>query len=279
MEAEGEHFSASDGTRLQYRAWEPPDPRAALIVAHGLGEHSGRYAGLARRLSLLGVSTYAIDHRGHGASGGQRGHADRFDRYVEDFHAFRLRVAPRVPPAAPTFLLGHSMGGLIGIRYLQEHPDGGFRGVILSAPQLRIALSVPRWLQRLARGFSRLAPRLPFSNGIDAEDLSHDPAAVASYRADPLVHDRITARLFVEMLQAMEQARGGCHLVRTPTLFLVPEADPVVDSAATLEFAACMDPQAATVHRYPGLYHEPLNELEGERVTAAMLDWLEARMG
>lgn len=270
---EGELRSA-DGLRLHFRSWTVPLPRAALVAVHGLGEHSGRLASLASELARRGIDVFAPDLRGHGRSEGRRGHAARFGLLVEDVHALRLEVARR-HPALPLLLFGHSLGGLVAIRYLEAYPEPPLRGAVLSAPELGLGSGIPIWRRVLARAIEPLLPALPAHNGIDPEWLSHDPEEVAAYRADPLVHRRITPRLFTEMEGAMRLAREERERIRVPALVLVPEADRVVDPAATLEFCRGTPLE---VRRYPGLFHEPLHEVRRAEVLNEVAGWLEARI-
>ncbi len=264
---------AADGARIHVTAWHAPEPRAALLLSHGLGEHAGRYAAFAASLVARGVSVFAPDHRGHGRSAGQRGHVDRFSCYAEDFEAFRRGAG--VPEGLPLFVFGHSLGGLVVIRWMQAHRGVAVRGVILSAPLLGVALRAPRWKLALSGVLSRWLPRVPFSSGVDADKLSTDPAYVRSYRDDPLVHGRITPRLYTELLAATEAAFAECETLRDPPiLVLIPGDDRVVSSEAVARFAARL-PGDVTVRHYPGFRHEPLNELRREEPIADVLGWME----
>lgn len=266
-------LAAADGTPLHVHRWPAPDARAAILLSHGLGEHGGRYARFAAALGVRGVSVYAVDHRGHGRSGGVQGHVARFGQYLDDFEAFRRHVDPEIGPGVPRFVLGHSMGGLIALRYLQTHPQAPFRGAILSAPLLAALVQAPRWKTALAGTLSRLAPALRLSNEIDPAGLSHDPAYVATYRDDPLVHPWITPRLYTEMLAAMAAARDGGAALRLPLLFVLPGEDPIVDAAVSAAFAAGLSGDV-TVHTYAGMRHEAHNELDRARVEADVADFV-----
>ncbi|HEX7241947.1 MAG TPA: alpha/beta hydrolase [Longimicrobiaceae bacterium] len=276
--AEGSFGSCAgaDGVRLHTCAWEVAEPRAALLLAHGIGEHSGRYAPLARDLAAHGVAVYALDHRGNGRSPGRRGHVRRFGEYVDDLEAFRRHVAAALPAGLPVFLLGHSLGGLIALRYLQAHPEAPLAGAVLSSPALGIAVEAPAWKTRLAGLLSRVLPALPFANEIDPAHLTHDRAVVDGYRDDPLVHPRITPRLYTEMLAAISAALAEGGRLRLPLLFLIPDADRVVAPAAARAFAEGLRGDV-TVRVYEGFYHESLNELERERVVGDIAAWIAAR--
>lgn len=270
-------FPGADGLLLHARAWAAPEPRAALLVAHGLGEHAGRYATLAADLAVRGVSVYAPDHRGHGRSPGARGHVGRFAELVDDFEAFRRHVAAALPPGFPVFLLGHSLGGLVALRHLEEHPDAGYAGAVLSAPLLGVALRPPAWKTSLAGLLSRLAPALRLGSGIDAADLSTDEAVVAAYRADPLVHPWITSRLYTEIQAAMRLAVERRDRIRAPLLFVVPGDDRIVLAGATEAFARGLA-RGAEVRRFPGFRHESLNERERAAVVAEIAEWMAERI-
>jgi lysophospholipase len=263
--------------RLQYRTWEVADARAAVIVVHGLSEHSGRYEGFGEALAMHGCSTFAFDMRGHGNSEGRRGHVPHFGCLLQDLDRFRREVQGLIDVRTPLFLLGHSMGGLIALRY-QEQYDAPFHGAIVVSPWLATAMPVPRWKVMLANALTRLLPALPFSAGIDAKQLSRDPAVVAAYAADPLVHDRITPRLFVEASSAMGLAFQGADRISAPLLFLIAGSDGIVDTDRTIAFARSLSAADVTIHVFAGHYHELLNEPDREDVIDELADWMMGRL-
>jgi alpha-beta hydrolase superfamily lysophospholipase len=274
------YFSGSAGIRLHYRCWDVPSPRAVVMVAHGLGEHSGRYEELAQDLARAGLSTYALDHRGHGRSDGRRGHVRRFTRYIHDFEKFRRRVMGCVGPDIPLVMLGHSLGGVILIRYLQEYPAVPARGAIVSAPALGVAIDVPRWKAQLARVLYYVVPALPMSTSLEPSHLTHDRQIVEAYERDPLVHDRVTPRLYGEMRREIEIAFDKAPRIRIPVLILVPSEDRITRPDQMQRFAAAVDrPQAVQVVTFPGLYHEVLNEISRSSIVADLLGWIERRIG
>ena len=269
---------ADDGVRLYHQSWSADEPRAVLLVSHGHGEHGGRYAELARHLAERGITVHALDHRGHGRSGGPRGHVARFGDYVRDLETWRRAVTAKLPPETLVFLLGHSLGGLIAIRHLQTHPEAGFRGAVLSAPLLGIAVRAPRWKTALAGVFSRVLPRLPMSNELDPSMLSTAPGYVDAYRADTLLHPTITPRLYTEMVRARDDAFRQPDSIRLPLLVLAPTGDRVVAPEAVARFASAC-PGEVQVNRYEGFQHEALNDAERHRVIADVAEWLERKMG
>jgi lysophospholipase len=250
-----------------------------IVVAHGLGEHSGRYEELAQDFGRAGMSTYALDHRGHGRSDGRRGHARRFVRYVHDFEKFRRRVVGAVGSEVPLFFLGHSLGGLILIRYLQEYPAVPARGAILSSPLLGLAMDVPRWKEQLGRLLYYTVPALPMSTGLDPQYLSHDTEVVEAYKRDSLVHDRITPRTYGELQREIDLAFTKCRRLRLPTLVLIPADDRIVRADLMQRFAAEASRSVAVKEEtLAGLYHEVLNETTRSSVVADVLGWIERRL-
>jgi alpha-beta hydrolase superfamily lysophospholipase len=266
------------GLPLACRGWQAARPRAAIILVHGLGEHSGRYAEFGESMAAAGISTYAMDLRGHGASGGRRGHVPALAVHLEEVDAFRRQVERVVPAGLPLFLLGQSMGGLIAIRYLEEYGAVPLRGAIICSPWLATAMPVPRWKIALAAILTRLLPALQFRTGLVPEHLSRDPEVVRAYRADPLVHSRITARTFTEVSAAMGLAVECGHRIARPLLFVLGGADRIVDAAAAAAFARALPAGDVTVDIRDGHFHEPLNELHREQVHRSIRDWLVARL-
>lgn len=273
------YFQGSGGIRLHYRCWDVAPARGVVVICHGLGEHSGRYEELAHDFARGGLSTYALDHRGHGRSDGRRGHVRRFTQYIHDLEKFRRRVVGSVGRETPLVFLGHSLGGLILIRYLQEYPGVAARGMVLSAPLLGFAVEIPRWKEQIARVALYLSPALPMSTGLAAEHLSHDPQVVAAYERDALVHDRITPRLYREMQRAISVAQAKAGQLQLPILLLVPSEDKLARPDLMQRFASAVgEPERVRVKTYPGLYHEVLNETTRSGTVADVLGWIERRI-
>lgn len=263
--------------RLRYRACEAAQPRAGIVVVHGLGEHGGRYDGFADVMAACGISTFCCDLRGHGASEGRRGHVRNFEHYLQDIDRFRREVEGLVDLRLPLFLLGHSMGGLITLRYLEEY-DSPFRGAVLSSPWLGTAMPVPRWKVTAANALSKVLPALPFSNGLEPERLSRDPDVVRAYEEDPLVHDVITPRLYAEASAAMGLALHRSDRMGVPLFFALAGSDRVVDTQRSLAFARSIPGTDVTIKVYPGHYHELLNEPDRTAIIRDVREWIAARL-
>ena len=260
---------------------ERADPsRGTIVIVHGLGEHSGRYAHVVRSLHEAGWTVVTYDQRGHGLADGVRGAIPNGDALYEDL-AFVLDTAVRETAPARLILLGHSMGGAIAARLVAEalepRPAAWSRkvdGLILTSPALAVSV---RRIDRIAlKVLCRLAPNLPRRNGLDATKISHDPAMVAAYRSDPLVHDRVTPRLVQTILDAGRIARERASQWRVPTLLLYAGDDYLVDSRGSAAFAATAPAAVVEAQAFPALYHEILNETQPERaeVFARLHAWL-----
>jgi alpha-beta hydrolase superfamily lysophospholipase len=181
----------------------------------------------------------------------------------------------------PLFLLGHGLGALIVLRYLEEYPGVGVRGAVLSAPLLGAPLRVASGRKRLTRLLRYVAPALPVSTGLDPASESDDPDVVASYRRDPMIHDRMTPRLLQEADREIEVAVRKRDRIRAPTLWLLTPEDRIVGSDVTGELAAAMvlRTEGSRVRRYTGVhYHELLQEASRSGAVADMLGWIERRL-
>jgi alpha-beta hydrolase superfamily lysophospholipase len=268
----------ADGLALHLRHW-PADagPRGQLLLVHGLGEHVGRYDHVAAALKARGWAVSGFDQRGHGRSEGQRGVIAQADALLTDLAAVVDALRPRHP--GPLVLLGHSMGGAVAARFVAEalapQPAAWSRpvdGLVLSSPALAARLSRFQRLQ-LAIG-ERFLPDLAQRNGIDPQGLSHDAAMVAAYTADPLVHDRISARLARFILDAGEQVRTAAPRWALPTLLMWGGADPIVDPAGSRAFAAAAPAGVLSAFEFDALRHEIFNETEREGVLMRLGQWL-----
>ncbi len=270
------HLTSADGVKLYYQTWLPEGaPRGVLVLVHGLGEHGGRYPHLVETLLPAGFAVYAMDNRGHGRSGGQRGFIPSWDAFREDLRGFIAFVA-KEQPDRPLFLMGHSLGGLIALDYALHYPEG-LRGVVASAPALRNK-GISPVLMAVSRVLSRITPFLTVKTGLDASAISRDPEVVRAYQNDPLVHGLGTPRLASESEKTMAWVNARAGDWRLPLLLLHGEADRLVDiegSRAFFEAAPVEDKRLIT---YPGGYHESHNDLHHAQAASDVLAWLEAHL-
>lgn len=275
MEQFDYRLETRDGQQLFGRVWQPESqPVGVVNLVHGLGEHSGRYHHLAGALVGAGFALVSFDLRGHGCSGGPRGHAPSHELVFEDIDSL-LRESARRYPGVPSFLYGHSLGGNLVLNYgLRRQP--GLAGVIATSPWLRLAFAPPAWKVMIGRLMDRLVPRFTLPSGIDPVDLSHDPAVVSAYVNDPLVHDRLSARLGVGALENGQWALEHAGEFSLPLLLLHGGADRCTSADASREFARKAGSRC-TLKIFDGLYHELHNEYEREEVISLIINWLERR--
>jgi len=276
LPAEG-RIQTPDGLGLRTLAWSVESPRAAVVIVHGLGEHAGRYDHVARALNEAGISVFGYDQRGHGGSQGPRGHAPQFKALLNDLD-LAWAAASRDLGQQPTFLLGHSMGGLVALAWAQIRKPN-LVGLVASAPWLGTVVPVPAWKRTLARVVDRLYPSFSLATGTSAERVTSDPEMIAAWEEDPLVHSRLSPRLFYEAERWQEWVRAHPERLKAECLFIVPGADVLADAAATLAFAGALPAADTTVMELPGFRHEAFNERGRDAVIAEVRAWIEARVG
>lgn len=260
----------ADGIGLHLRDWGEGRGRGVYLL-HGLGEHLGRYDALARWFCARGWRVRGHDHTGHGRSGGRRGALRDERQLVEHARTLIERFAEAL--GEPPLLLGHSMGGALAAQ-LVVREGVPVRGLVLSSPALDTGIGTAQ--RALAALLYRLAPNLAIGNGLDPQALSHDALVVRAYLEDPLVHDRISARLLRWLTSAGEDARAAAGSLAVPTLLQVAGADRLVNPEGSRAFSRAAPEGLLTLHWYEGLYHEVYNEQEADRrrVLADLERWL-----
>lgn len=284
LHTDGAFLGAGD-VRITWQSWQDATAptRAHVVVAHGAAEHGGRYLRLARELAPRGFPVWAIDHRGHGRSEGQRVLIDRFTHAVADVDALVTHVS-EADLGRPVFLLGHSMGGAISLLYALAHQDR-LTGLILSATAASDAgVAAPLRIADRVLGLGRILSRVAPSMGIvelDPEGLSRDPAEVRAYVDDPLVTvGKLPARTAGELSAAIRGPfRRALGAITLPTLLIHGDADPLVPPVASTLVRDRLGSEDVTLSVYPEHRHELFNELpaDRERVLADVADWLDAR--
>lgn len=265
-------FEGKDGVSLHAQAWTPPDARATMIVVHGLGEHVGRYGNVVDYFAPRGFAVQGYDHRGFGRSEGKRAFAASFDDFLDDLDTFVGAVRAR-RPGERIVVVGHSMGGLIVLRWAAFRTPQ-VRAVVSSGAALVPGASVSKGKIVAARVLSRVAPGLSMANEVNPADLSRDPTVVKAYEQDPLVIRKITARLGYEIIRSMGETLDAAGRVRTPLLLLHGGADALVDPAGTRRFFEATQAPHKRLHVYPGFLHEIFNENGKEKVFQDMEAWL-----
>lgn len=274
-------LTTADGLKLHGHRWPRAGAHGRVLIVHGLGEHGGRYADLASHLNAAGYEVLAWDQRGHGRSGGPRGDMPDAQAGLQDV---ALMVdAARAGGSGPLVLLGHSLGGLVAARFLAgtlASPRPAWArevdALVLSSPALDAGLgAAQKLLLSVAR---RLFPHRALGNGLDPAWVSRDPAVVAAYRADPLVHDRVTATLVQFMVDSGVLVQALAPRWTTPTLLMWAGADRCVAPAGSARFAAAAPSAVVQSRCFPALAHELFNEPERADVLVALEAWLAQRL-
>lgn len=274
----GEDFiEGADGNRLFMRWSVPQDAEVAVAVAHGAGEHCGRYDNVVEVLNQAGYAYYGYDHRGHGRSDGRRHHVGRFDEYLADLNKF-LEDVKRRQGEGRLFVWGHSMGALILTLYaIQYRPT--LWGCVLTAPPFELAVQVPALKITAARVLSNIVPVLALPNEVDSGALSRDPEVARAYEADELVLRKATVRWGAEFLEAIDRANARAREFKLPVFIGHGEADQIAAVAGSEAFLKAAASDDKTLKTYPGYYHELHNEPPEDRAKffTDLLDWLNTR--
>ena len=269
-------WRARDGVELFARSWLPQaEPRAAIALVHGLGEHSGRYQHVAAHFTQAGYIVQAFDLRGHGKTPGPRGHVRSIELILQDIDLALEKIA-QAYPGLPRFLYGHSLGGLLvlyyGLRYQRK-----LTGVIASSPGLSTALHEQKTKLMLAQVLGSLLPGITIATGLDVNSISRDPQVVQAYIADPLVHDRSSLGFAKGLLNMVNWVRAHAQEFTYPLLLVQGTGDQLVYSRGSQEFAKQV-PGNVTLKLWDGLAHELHNEPEKELVLQYLLGWLDQQL-
>jgi alpha-beta hydrolase superfamily lysophospholipase len=271
------HFEFSwqtlDGLKLFGQGWQPEtEVRGVICLVHGLGDHSGRFTGLAKALTETGYVLIGFDLRGHGKSQGRRGHTPSYEYLMNDITHLLKKAEDRYPDP-PIFLYGISMGGNLVLNYAIRHQPQ-LAGVIATSSWLRMATEPPAWKEAMARFLNKLWPAMSTSSGEDPETMSKDPDVVRAYIDDPLVHDRVTPRMYVEIRQAAQWALDHAAQFPLPLLIMHGSADRTMSPEGSREFKENA-PSNCTYRIWEGLFHDINNEPEQQDVFEFLIAWLE----
>ncbi len=264
------HRRSVTGVRLHLRTWEPEgEVTGALFLSHGLGEHCGRYAHVAEHFTAKGWAVFGQDHYGFGLSEGRRGDVPSFDVLAQDLNALRDELRRERGDSLRLVLLGHSMGGLVALSLLRLFP-GAFREAVVIAPALDVSRGVNPVLLALSKVLRVLLPFVTLDNTLAPEDICSDEAVVEAYRSDPLVHRRISPRLFGGMVDEGRRLRGAPAVLGGDLrlLLLHGSGDPICAREDTERLHDALALEHKELEIFPDMLHEILNEKEQARVLA-----------
>ncbi|HYK82028.1 MAG TPA: alpha/beta fold hydrolase [Gemmatimonadales bacterium] len=269
-------LSAPDGTQLVYDSYEAAAPRATVLVLPGWFDHAGRWREVGERLCAAGFSAYVLDLRGHGRSGGRRGHLSRFSQLLGDLQAFRRVV--RLRSNRPQVLLGLSFGGLVALRYLETQPSDAVLAAVICSPWLGLTLVPPRWKRVVARLLADLWPTVSIRVDVDPENLSRDPAVNRAYSEDAAVHYALTPGAWREIQWAQGAVAADRHRIESPLLFLLGGEDRLVDAHLARAFADGLK-SPVQVRWYPEMYHEILHDPQRDPVFQDIVTFVTEQLG
>jgi len=270
-------WKSHDDLDIFAQVWEPTVvmPRAVVCLVHGLGEHSSRYAHVAEALGKEGYILFSFDHRGHGRSGGARGHISSIDDFLNDID-FLLEKARTRYPNLPILLYGHSLGGILVLNYtLNRKPD--IKGVIATSSGLRTALEEQPVKIMMAKILGSIIPTTAIASGLDPKAISRDETVVQTYLKDPLVHDKVTLGFGKVMLGVTKWTLENAGDFPLPLLLMHGKKDAIAYPSGSIEFAAALKDRATLV-LWDGGYHELHNEPEKADAFKTILMWMDARL-
>ena len=247
----------------------------SLIAMHGFSAHCGLYPHVARAIAEKGIAVTQFDGRGHGRSGGRRGHVDDFADYLDDLGMI-IEWARAQNPTVPWALMGHSLGSTIISAFTldEKRPEKPSR-LVMVAPWLKLKMKVPAPKRLAANVVARVLPTFSGPNGLVPEDLSRTPLVVAKFHEDPLVHHTASAGWFMAALRAQAHVRTHAQDLKVPTLMLLAGQDRIVANEANLAFAQAAG-NVVTVRTYDQLFHEMFLEPEANVVIDEIASWLSA---
>jgi acylglycerol lipase len=256
------------------RSWQPSGTtRAIIVLCHGFNSHSGYYVRTGETLAARGIAAFALDLRGRGRSDGDRFYLESVGDYVQDV-ATVVSLARSRHAGVPTFLLGHSAGGVVSCLYVLEHQDE-LAGFICESFAFQIP--APDFAIEVLKGLSHLAPHAHVLK-LHNEDFSRDPAVVHAMNDDPLIaNETQPTHTVAELARADERLRSEFPLITLPVLILHGTADKATRPAGSQTFYDAAGSADKTLKLYEGHYHDLLNDLGREAVLEDIIEWIDAR--
>lgn len=261
----------SDGLALYFRHWPVEKAKSVLCIVHGLGEHSGRYHAYAEFLNRKGIACLAIDLPGHGNTKSRRGHFQSIEQVYRCVDALLAKAKQHYPDLS-LFLLGQSMGGNIVLNYALQHPQV-VNGVIAQSSWIRLHDEPSKALLQFARLMKRLYPGFAQNNGLNPLDLATSPAVAQRYKADALVHDRISVAAGLAMLEAAKNLDTISGDFPVPLLLMHGTSDRITDFQGTANLAERLTGDVQ-LEFWEGYYHELHNEPIAKELMEKVAEWM-----
>ena len=247
-----------------YYSWLPNKKiKVAIGIIHGLGEHSSRYDDFAEYFCKKGYGVYSIDLRGHGKSEGKRGHVNNFKKLIDDSEEMFINIR-KENLNVPMVMFGHSLGGCIALNYLCENQSKEIDLAIISSPWLKTVLEPPKFIIYIQKILVGLFPSFTLNNRLDPYHLSKNTNKVKKYIKDPLVHNRISLKMFSEVNKAIDKIENESTKINIPVLLLHGKKDNIISFKGTKKISKKINNSKLIL--YEGLYHEPHNDLEKNQI-------------
>jgi len=272
-------YASYDGIKLSGYLWKPENkPKALINLVHGFGEYSERYSHWAELFVNKGYAVHAIDYRGHGKSDGRRGYIHSFDDYLSDIDVL-VCESDKMFPETPQYIYGHSLGGNIVTNYILKR-ENNFKGAIISSPWYKLAFDPTAITLFFAKTIKSIFPKFTQNAKLDVNRISHDHDVVNKYLEDPLVHEKISTRMFFEIFNAGNWVLENTDLLNIPVLLQHGNADKITSYKASVEFAEKAQKlnQDITYKEWEGMYHELHHEVNYEEVFLFVDKWIESKL-
>lgn len=272
-------YASFDGMKLSAYVWEPKEkPKAIINLVHGFGEYSERYDLWAMRFTEKGFMIHAVDYRGHGKSDGRRGHIHNFNDFLNDIDVL-VNESKKLYPDLPQLIYGHSLGGNIVTNYILKRKHN-FKGAIISSPWFKLSFDTPSITLFLSRILNKVYPKFTQKSNLDVKALTHNKKIIEAYITDPLVHEKISARMFFEIYNAGKWVLENVEKINLPILIQHGNDDNITSFKASKEFAIKANSINKKINykEWDGLYHELHNELNNDEVFEYILNWIDQKL-
>ncbi|MCF6280414.1 MAG: lysophospholipase [Flavobacteriaceae bacterium] len=251
--------------------WKSKQPKAAVLLVHGMGEHSSRYANfIVKKLVEQNISVITFDHFGHGKTGGKRGHNPSFEAVLDSVSAM-LEKSKEVFGDIPIYLYGHSMGGNVVLNYALRRTSK-IKGIIATSPFLKLAFEPPKLKLSIGKLLQKITPSMTMGNELNPNDISRDKIEVQKYIDDPLIHSKISPNYSITFIKTGKWALENAQNLQIPTVIFHGTGDKIIDYKASKEFVEKSD--KATIKLYEEGYHELHNDLCKEELISDIIDWI-----
>lgn len=256
-----------------FHEWPIQNAKAVICLVHGIGEHSARYNHLADYFNQAGFAITAVDLPGHGKTGGKRGDIASFDDFYRAIDLL-LEKSTNLYPNKDLILYGHSMGGLISLAYLLKQKPVSIKKAIITSPWLKLQNPPPKAMLAFAQFMDKVLPHLILKSGLDANHICREKNVVDAYVNDPLVHDKISVRLFVDALKAVDYVHENIGQLQISLFMAHGTADKICSYEASEQLAS-QNKRLIQFETFKDCYHEIHNEKNQQELFNAIIHFLQ----